>query len=85
MSKELEALDNLLKQELIRPNKYRKTIGDIASVGQIAIIQKALQRLEKIDKIIIKYENRIKHSLSDMSDPLRADGFIEIIEVQNNE
>ena len=47
MSKGLEALENILNQKLVKPDKYRKTIGDIASVGQVAIIQKELEDYEE--------------------------------------
>ena len=63
MSKGLEALKNILNQELIKPNKYRKTIGDIASVGQVITIQKELKALEIIKEkrvncyLIINSEN----------------------------
>ena len=47
MSKGLEALENILNQELIKPDKYRKNIRDIASVGQVTIIQKELEDYEE--------------------------------------
>ena len=48
--KPLEALENLLKQELIKPIKTFKTIRDIASIGQIEIIEKNLKLLDIITK-----------------------------------
>lgn len=47
MSKGLEALNNLLNDELVKPTKYRKTIRDIASVGQVLVIKKELKEGEK--------------------------------------
>lgn len=47
MSKGLETLENILNQELIKPSKYRKTIRDIASVGQVIAIQKELEDYEE--------------------------------------
>lgn len=50
MSKGLEALEKILNQELVKSGKYRKTIRDIASVGQVITIHKELKALEIIKK-----------------------------------
>jgi len=48
--KGLEALDNLLNDKLVKPDKYHKTIRDIASVGQVTIIQTELMDYEETKK-----------------------------------
>ena len=59
MNEGLEAFENILNQELIKPNKYRKTIKDIASVGQVIEVEKELEQAQEDKKVLDIFKNSL--------------------------
>jgi len=74
--KGLEALDNLLNDKLVKPDKYHKTIRDIASVGQVTIIQTELMDYEETKKDLKKVMNDYQDLGNSVYKPIKA---LEII------